>query len=146
MALWKKVAIGLGVLLLGTVGTIAVFIYFFPPFGDMCGNQVLKEYPSPSGKLKAVVFERDCGATTGFSTQVSIIQAGSVLENEGANLFSADTDHDRAPSGVGGGPEIKFRWLTDSSAELQHHSLVRIFRAETKVKGVQVAFATFTDR
>ncbi len=146
MALLKKVAIGLGVLLLGTVGLIGACIYFFPPFPDMCGNQILKEYPSPSGKLKAVVFERDCGATTGFSTHVSIVQAGNVLENEGANLFSADTDHDRAPSGLGGGPEIRFRWLTDSSAELQHHPLVRIFRAENKVKGVRVAFTTFTDR
>lgn len=109
MTLWKKIAIGLGVLLLGTVGAIAGFIYFYPPFGDMCGNQVLKEYPSPSGKLKAVVFERDCGATTGFSTQVFIVQAGSVLENESANLFLADTDHDRAPSGIGGGSEIRFR-------------------------------------
>jgi hypothetical protein len=146
MALWKKVAIGLGVLLLGTVGAIAVFIYFFPPFGDMCGNQVLKEYPSPSGKLKAVVFERDCGATTGFSTQVSIIQAGNALENEGANLFSTDTNRGRAPSGLGGGPEVRFRWLTDSSAELQHHPLVRIYRAETKVRGVQVVISAFADR
>jgi hypothetical protein len=146
MTFWKKIAIGCGVLLFGTVGLIGVFIYSLPPFDNMCGNQVLQEYPSPSGKLKAVVFQRDCGTTTGFSTQVSIIQTGSVLENEGGNLFAADTNHDGAPSGIGGGPEIRFRWVTDSSAELQHHSLVRIFHAKTKVEGVQVAFATFADR
>lgn len=146
MAPWKKVGIGVGVLLLCMVGGIAAFVYFFPPFPDMCGNQVLAEYPSPSGKLKAVVFERDCGATTGFSTHVSILPVGNALENEGANLFSADTDHDRAPSAVGGGPEVRFHWLSDARAELQHHPLVHIYRAEANVRGVQVAFVAFPGR
>ncbi len=37
-----------------------------------CGNEILKEVRSPTGKMKGVVFQRDCGATTGFSTQVSV--------------------------------------------------------------------------
>ncbi len=37
----------------------------------LCGNDVLSENISPSGHWKAVVSERSCGATTGFSTQVS---------------------------------------------------------------------------
>ena len=37
-----------------------------------CGNDLVKEVPSPNGKMKAVVFQRDCGATTGFSTQISL--------------------------------------------------------------------------
>jgi hypothetical protein len=38
----------------------------------MCGNYVVAEKISPDGRRKVVVFQRDCGATTGFSTQVSL--------------------------------------------------------------------------
>ena len=140
MALWKKILFGLGALLLLFVGAIALFISRLP---DLCANTVIAEYPSPSGKLKAVVFDRDCGATTDFSTQVSILPSPSGLENEGGNLFSADTDHRRAPSWKSGGSEVRFRWVSDISAELQHHQFARVFRANASAKGVQVVYATF---
>ena len=41
-------------------------------FDSLCGNTLLAETPSPEGNLRAVVFERNCGATTSFSTQVSV--------------------------------------------------------------------------
>ena len=147
MTIWKKIAIGLSALIVCAVGAFLFFAYALSSvFGDMCGNAMIAEYPSPNRKLKAVVFERNCGATTGFSTQVSILQSTDLLENDGGNVFVADTDHGRAPSGAGGGPEIKFRWLSDSSAELQHHPLARVHRAQTKTKGVQVAFVALSDR
>jgi|KBSMisStandDraft_5_1062788.scaffolds.fasta_scaffold116785_2 hypothetical protein len=31
----------------------------------LCGNDIGHEEASPGGKFKSVVFERDCGATTG---------------------------------------------------------------------------------
>ena len=141
MSLRKKIAIGLGLVLLLGLGVLAFFSYAFASFANgMCGNSILAEYPSPSGKLNAVVFERSCGATTGFSTQVSILRSGEVLENEGGTLFAADTDRGRAPSGVGGGPEVRFRWLSASAAELQHNPHVRIFRAQKNAEGVEVVY------
>src|SRR6266550_3254126 len=74
--------------------------------GD-CGNELLKEVASPNGRMKAVVFQRDCGATTGFSTQVSVFRRDQRLPNEGGNLFAADTNHGAAPSGQGGGPVVE---------------------------------------
>ena len=61
MALWKKILFGLGALVLLFVGAIALFISRLP---DLCANTVIAEYPSPSGKLKAVggVFEKAYGA------------------------------------------------------------------------------------
>ena len=35
-------------------------------FEDMCGNDIKQKKPSPSGEKVAYVFERSCGATTGF--------------------------------------------------------------------------------
>ena len=141
MAPWKKVALGITALCVLFVGAVTVMLSRLAD--GMCGNEVLAEYPSPNGRLKAVVFERSCGATTGFSTQVSILSASSSLENEGGNLFSADTDHRRAPAGKGGGPEIRFRWVSDTTAELQHHQFARVFRANASVKGAQVTYASF---
>ncbi|HEY7181405.1 MAG TPA: hypothetical protein VIC84_08295, partial [Blastocatellia bacterium] len=54
---------------------------------DGCGNEILRVHYSPTKKLKAVVFERDCGATTGFSAQISIIPANSDLPNKAGNVF-----------------------------------------------------------
>ena len=56
----------------------------------MCENEISKTVISPSGNLKAVVFNRGCGATTGFNTQISIINTSEELESEGGNLFIAD--------------------------------------------------------
>ena len=52
----------------------------------MCGNDIYSETLSPDGELKAVIFQRDCGATTGFSTQVSILDTDETLENDGGNI------------------------------------------------------------
>jgi hypothetical protein len=59
---------------------------------DLCGNQVTQEVSSPSGNYRAIVFEFDCGATTGFSTQVSILPANKKLKNETGNIFAAEGD------------------------------------------------------
>ena len=75
-----------------------------------CGNDLVREVRSPSGKMKAVVFERDCGATTGFSTQVSLLLSNKSLPNESGNLFIADTDHGNAPAGAWGGPIVEPSW------------------------------------
>lgn len=57
---------------------------------DLCGNEFGYEQLSPDGKTKAVAFERDCGATTGFSTQVSVLPSATKLPNEAGNIFVAD--------------------------------------------------------
>lgn len=69
---------------LTVIGIVGLFISFL---GDMCGNQIYKEYLSPSKSLKAIIFQRDCGATTGFSTQISILDSDEELDNESGNIF-----------------------------------------------------------
>jgi hypothetical protein len=144
MVLWKKIAIGAAaVLVLVGLGVVGFFYALVTAFGDMCGNSPIAEYPSPDGRLKAVVFERNCGATTGFSTQVSILRPNSELENEGGNLFVADTGNGRAPAGIDGGPEVRVRWLSNALVEVQYHPDVRISRASKKVYGAEVAYVPF---
>ena len=66
---------------------IVVFISFMYLTDDMCANNIDKIYFSPNKSLKAVVFQRDCGATTGFSTQISILNSKEELPNSKGNVF-----------------------------------------------------------
>mgnify|MGYP000387961345 CR=1 FL=1 len=88
MKIWKKVAISLGALLL-LIPLVIAGIHIYST-SDMCGNEVYSQALSPHEKYKAVVFQRDCGATTGFSTQISIVGSSDELKNESGNIYIID--------------------------------------------------------
>ena len=46
---------------------------------DLCGNEIIAKVASPSGTHEAVVFERSCGATTGWSTHVAVVRRESPI-------------------------------------------------------------------
>lgn len=138
----RKLLVAVAVALAGGVVTLGLLAFLvIRTLGDTCANTVLREVPSPGGTRKAVVFERNCGATTGFSTQVSILRAGERLPDESANLFIADTDHGRAPGGPGGCPDVHLTWADDDRLLVRHHPLARVFRAESRVNGVTATYA-----
>jgi hypothetical protein len=98
------------------------------------------EVRSPSGKLKAVIFQRDCGATNGFSTHVSILSADEKLPNEGGNIFIENTDHGKAPSGPGGGPEVEVTWRGESELLIRHDSRARVFQSVQALGDVKILY------
>ena len=108
---------------------------------DPCGNDVVARIPSPSGSQQVIVFERDCGATTGFSTQVSVLPRGEGLREqpsmwtatEAGNVLIVDDDHGAAPSGPGGGPKVEVAWNGEREVVLTYHPRVRVFRALERV-------------
>jgi len=83
---WKNITISA----LAVIISAAAIGFYELSDGDMCGNEIFEELLSPDSNHKAVVFQRDCGATTGFSTQVSIINAKNELENTGGNIYISD--------------------------------------------------------
>lgn len=120
---------------------VGVFLFWY--FGpDLCRNEVISELSSPDGAKKLVVFQRDCGATTGFSTHASILPAGKMIPSQNGNVFISDTDHGAAPSGPGGGPRVEVTWEGPNSVVLSYHPKVRVFVAEREVSGVQIHYAT----
>jgi hypothetical protein len=86
MVLVKRILIGI------TAGTLFLFVVgymFFDLMADgLCGNEVFHETISPNQERRAIIFQRDCGATTGFSTQVSIVDSGRELENKSGNVLT----------------------------------------------------------
>jgi hypothetical protein len=116
---------------------------------DPCENTVVNESLAPGGKTKAIVFERSCGATTGFSTQVSIMKAADDSTNtatwtrssQRGNAFVADTDHGRAPSERWGGPRVHVEWLSATHLRIVHDQSTRVFTAAKRVSDVTIDYS-----
>ena len=102
---------------------------------DGCENVEMERVLPPGGDWSAVVFARSCGATTGFSTQVSVIAEGS-MPRAGGNVFSADTDHGRAPSDSVGGPVVRVAWRGVDTLVVRHHPKARVFLSESRALSV----------
>jgi len=118
------------------VSAVALWLMIGAAMDGMCGNTPIAEYPSPDLSQRIVVFERSCGATTGFSTQASLLPSGVALLNEGGNLFIASSGV--APAGPGGGPELQVSWLSDKALVLARHPGAEVRRAAAELNGVTV--------
>jgi hypothetical protein len=113
---------------------------------DPCGNEVISRVASPGGAYQAIIFERDCGATTGFSTQVSVLPGDAVFREQASfwcpteqgNVLVIDGDHGAAPAGPGGGPEVAARWEDEHRLVLSYHPRARVFRANLGVGAVVI--------
>ena len=84
----RNILIGIFIVAGGIIGIpILIFgsLYFLLP--DLCGNQVISKSLSPNDKLVAYVFERNCGATTDYSYQLSILDSDQKLKNKSGNTF-----------------------------------------------------------
>jgi len=90
--MWKLVPFAVAVIVIGGCSGD------FP--GD-CENTILSEAGSPNGRLNAVLFERYCGATTGLSTQVSVLRSG-IRPDVSGNAFVADTNNGAAGGSLSG--------------------------------------------
>jgi len=133
----KKFVLLLLVLVAGALFFVA---YNFLSFDDTCQNEVLSELANPNGQVKAVIFQRNCGATTGFSTQVSIIEFGHELKNVGGNVLVADTNHGEAPSDENGGPKVEADWIGNKNLKLSYHPKARTFTKVTSFNDIQITY------
>jgi hypothetical protein len=89
--------------------------------GFSCENGQIQSVVSPSGTKKIIVFERSCGATTGFNTQVSIIKASKELPGGTGNVLIMS---DQVP--------LKIRWVSDAEVMISGVS-GSVFKQESEV-------------
>ena len=90
------------------------------------------------------MFQRDCGATTGFSTQISILAAGEQPAASG-NAFSADDDHGAARAGKWGGPWAEMKWLSPDHLLVRYATKSRLFERKDEVDGVRISYQIVAD-
>jgi hypothetical protein len=97
--------------------------------GDLCGNDPLTQEESPDKKHLAIVFLRDCGATTGFSTQVSILDAPAKLPNEGGNVLVVEGKY---PGSV--------RWEGNNKLVISGLSTAKEFLTLMEYRGIEIKY------
>jgi hypothetical protein len=112
MRLYQRVFLRTAAMVAGGLGLVAVVAAVLVPavlVATVCDNHVLRSVPSPDGWYRAVVFERDCGATTGFSPQVSVLPAWEPLWGYGNVLILGDAAG-LAPREARRRPPLRVRW------------------------------------
>lgn len=90
----------------------------------LCRNEIFQEVYSPDHEYKAVVFQRDCGATTGWSTQISVLRAAKKLQNTGGNIFVMDGHPDWT--------DIRVNWDSDRSVTITYADNFTIFSKKSR--------------
>jgi hypothetical protein len=93
-----------------------------------CDDEVVSSTSSPSHALSAVVFNRNCGATTGFNTQVSLVRSGTVPSGAGNTLI------------LDGSIPLKFLWVSESKLQITGLGSAKVFKQEQTVAGVSIAY------
>lgn len=121
-------------IILGILAGLAVGGFYFLDrlFSDLCGNEIFQEKATPKGRFKAVLFQRDCGATTGFSTQVSLIPVDAPLPNESGNVFVTNSH----PQDT----QINLQWRTPENLLIRNGVSLKTIKQEVFYQGIRIDY------
>ena len=95
---------------------------------SMCGNEIVQTSLSPSGNLTAVVFSRNCGTTTSFNTQVSVLTSAQLPTKDSGNLLVVDDQID-----------LQLSWVSESQLSIRGVGSSQVFKQEAHAAGVSVS-------
>src|SRR5262245_53883356 len=99
-----------------------------------CQNSEIARVDTTDGAYSAVTFDRACGATTGPSTQISVVASGTRPEG-GGNAFRADAGMPNQ-----GRPWAEARWLSERHLLIRYRRGARIFEQAPEVAGVRITY------
>jgi hypothetical protein len=108
------------------VFAIAAGLVLFVLVDPLCKNHVVADVASPDGKYQAVVFLRDCRATRGHATHVSVLPTWRSRILHGGNALVVDTSFGPALGGPGGQPRVTVRWLDRRTVEVHYDHRARV--------------------
>ena len=98
--------------------------------GD-CRNEIEYRSQSPNGSYDVVVFNRNCGATSGYNVQVSIVEHGmDITKEKNGNILSA--------FGVGYTESIKPIWLSQNAINIYMYRSARIGFRKNAINGIAI--------
>ncbi len=93
-----------------------------------CENEVIKEISNGSKTYKAVLFKRDCGATTKSSTQISILPLSQILPNEGGNVFITESEN------------LSTEWKNNTTLLIKYVGHERVFRQDSVYREIKISY------
>jgi hypothetical protein len=111
----------------------------------LCGNQVVDTVPSPDGKLKAVTFWRDCGATA-WSGNVSVVDIRDDLANRGGNVLVIGGNWAAAsgPGDRGSVLRIEVSWESSTALLVKYDPRAEVFSKAGSRRGISVVYRAMT--
>lgn len=133
MRRWVKV--GLILVVLAIVGLVGIFALIDQ---GMCGSAEVRRLRSPDARHDAVLYQFDCGATTGFSTQVDIVGAGAPPRHGSGNVLSADDGDGAAATSPLGVIQVELRWLAADTPLLRPDPKAAVYKQASVVQGVHI--------
>lgn len=135
MATWKKWIIGSVITFFALAGICVVLVLdgLDRLSDEMCTTTIFHQSASLNGKVKAVLYQVDCGATTGFNRHVSVVSVDTDLTKKNPGLGSS-------PFALRGMPEVKIAWLGSYRLEIQYPESANVIRAESKSNGVAIEY------
>ena len=115
---------------------------------DLCAKEVFAEVVSPDGYRTAVVYQIDCGATSGFSRQVVVVPTPD-----------RRLDPESLPRGffavsIGSGVDprlslrdglVRPRWLANRQLEIAYPAGARLIRSAHRSEGVDLIYQPYRD-
>lgn len=104
----------------------------------VCRDAPHQSITSLDGDERAILFSRDCGATTSYTTQVSIVPPDEGISGKG-NVFIAD---EGAKAAAWGGPWAEVKWLGAKHLLVSYDASARVFAKNERVGDVQVSYQT----
>jgi len=142
------VAVAVGVLVVAIVlGGASMALRAFA--AGWCGNELTAADSSPNHRYKAIVFVRNCGATTTFGTHVSIVEQNEKLSDDDVgNILAidaaccADPRSRTVPRNSVGGPVATARWNGPDTLAVTYAGGIRIFRQTLVYRTIRVVYAT----
>ena len=90
-------------------------------------NEVIYETVSPDGKNKAVMFNRDLGATTWFNYQLSILKRNETLKNKPGNVLITYS-------------QINVEWKNDKTLLVRFLEKKRVFKQLYEFRGISILY------
>ena len=113
---------------------------------DLCATEIFTKVRSPSGKLTAIVFEIDCGATTGFSRQIVIVPTPERRIDpkalpRGFFAISLGSAVDASLSMRAG--LVDLHWLSEDRLDIAYPAGSRLIRSTARSGGVDMTYRTY---
>lgn len=117
----------------GLCALLAPVLFLASACSNLCGNDTVETTAAPDRSSSVVVFHRGCGATTGISTQISILGYGSRMPDGSGNMFIAESRGREAPP-------VRVVWKDAHSLLVEYPVGATVYLKETIVRGVSVTY------
>ena len=142
---WKRALAWATLAIVMVIGSCATLLDQLLP-NDLCATEIFIKMRSPSGKLTAVVYEIDCGATTGFSRQVVIVPTSE------RRIDPQTLPHGFFAVSLGSAVDarlsmrdslVDLSWLSEDRLDIAYPAGSRLIRSAARSDGVDMTYRTY---